>query len=333
MKYMNVTIYDVAREAGVSMATVSRVLNGTAVVKEETKQKVKQAIERLGYRPNAVARGLASKRTKTIGVIVPDVSAVGISEIVRGIEDIAVMYRYHIILVNSDAQLERETDLIGTMWEKQVDGIVFMSKHVLPEHVETFVQAQIPVVLCATEDPERRIPSVNIDHTQAVYDATHHLIEKQSSTLLYVGDRAEYSVSSASRLKGFHKACKNAGVQMHLLELPNLGYETGYKQMLEYLEANPAPDGVVTASDELALGVIHALQEKGLSIPNDVQIIGYENTRLATMVRPQLTTISQPLYDIGAVSVRLLTKFLQDEPVESYRVVLPHDMMVRQSTR
>jgi LacI family transcriptional regulator len=330
---MNVTIYDVAREAGVSMATVSRVLNGTAVVKEETKQKVKQAIERLGYRPNAVARGLASKRTKTIGVIVPDVSAVFISEIVRGIEDIAVMYRYHIILVNSDAQLEREIDLIGTMWEKQVDGIVFMSKRVLPEHVETFIQAQIPVVLCATEDPEKRIPSVNIDHTDAIYDATNLLLKNNSTQLLYVGDAAEHSTSSAARIKGFEKACADANVQSSVLALKDLTYETGYNQMLSYLESNPAPDGVVTASDELALGAMHALQEKGLSVPQDVQVIGYENTRLATMVRPTLTTVTQPLYDIGAVSVRLLTKFLQDEPVETYSVVLPHDMVIRQSTR
>src|ERR1700730_5700186 len=199
---MNVTIYDVAREAGVSMATVSRVLNGTAVVKEETKMKVQQAIDRLKYRPNAVARGLASKRTKTIGVIVPDVSAMNISEIVRGIEDIAVMYKYHIILVNSDSQLNREVDLIGTMWEKQVDGIIFMSKRIQPLHVETFEQAQIPVILCATEDPERRIPSVNIDHSKAVYDATQYIMEDGRNQLLYVGDFSGLSVTSEARIHG-----------------------------------------------------------------------------------------------------------------------------------
>ncbi|UOF89759.1 substrate-binding domain-containing protein [Fodinisporobacter ferrooxydans] len=329
---MNVTIYDVAREAGVSMATVSRVLNGTAVVKEETKQKVKQAIERLGYRPNAVARGLASKRTKTIGVIVPDVSALYISEIVRGIEDIAVMYRYHIILVNSDAQLEREIDLIGTMWEKQVDGIVFMSKQVLPDHIETFIQAQIPVVLCATEDPERRIPSVNIDYTKAIFDGARYLIDHNANRLLYVGDPAAASISSQARVKGFKEAGKDSGISIDILELSDLTYETSYKEMDYFLDSHPVPNGIIAVSDEVGLAMMHALQDRGFKVPEDVQIIGYDNTRLALMSRPQLTTISQPLYDIGAVSMRLLTKFLQDEPVETYSVVLPHDMVIRHST-
>ena len=183
---MSATIYDVARVAGVSMATVSRVLNDTAVVKEETKKRVLDAIAQLSYRPNAVARGLASKKTKTIGVIVPDVSATYMAELVRGIEDVARMYQYHIILSNSDGQLSRETDLVGTMWEKQVDGLLFMTLDLRQEHVDTFEQAQLPVVLCRTDDPEGRIPSVNIDNRQAAKDAVNFLMAKGSGKIAFV---------------------------------------------------------------------------------------------------------------------------------------------------
>src|SRR5690625_3773173 len=164
---MSVTIYDVAREAGVSMATVSRVVNGNPNVKPSTRKKVLDAIERLGYRPNAVARGLASKKTTTVGVIIPDISSIFFAELARGIEDIATMYKYNIILCNSDQNKEKEIDLIDTLLEKQVDGILFMGSVITEDHVEQFKRSPVPVVLAATIDEKKEIPSVNIDHQQA----------------------------------------------------------------------------------------------------------------------------------------------------------------------
>src|SRR5579875_448751 len=184
------------------MATVSRVLNGTAVVKEETKKRVLDAIALLGYRPNAVARGLASKRTRTIGVIVPDVSAAFVAEVVRGIEDIATMYEYNIILANSDAQVDREVSLVGTMWEKQVDGIIYMTNVLRQEHIDAFEEAQIPVVLCATEDLERRIPSVNIDNRRAGSDAVTYLLNKGCSSIGFVTTEEHVSILADRRCSG-----------------------------------------------------------------------------------------------------------------------------------
>src|SRR5690625_1156645 len=135
---MNITIYDVAREANVSMATVSRVVNKNSNVKPSTRKKVIEVIDRMGYRPNAVARGLASKKTTTVGAIIPDISSIFYSELVRGIEDIATMYDYNIILTNSDQNKDKELQLINTMLEKQVDGILFMGRNIMPEHVEQF---------------------------------------------------------------------------------------------------------------------------------------------------------------------------------------------------
>ncbi|MFC4768869.1 substrate-binding domain-containing protein [Effusibacillus consociatus] len=329
---MSVTIYDVAREAGVSMATVSRVLNGTAVVKDETKRKVLDAIQALGYRPNAVARGLASKKTKTIGIIVPDVSAPFVAEMVRGMEDIATMYAYQIILSNSDAQTEREIDLMGTMWEKQVDGVLFMGDRLTADLLKAFEEAQLPVVLCATVDPEGRIPSVNIDSEQAAYDATKFLTQKDCKNILLLSGPSDHPVIGEPRQKGYLKAVKEAGLQARILECSDLRYEHGLDLLQRELTSNPQPDGIIAVSDELGVASIHACLDAGLAVPDQVRVIAFDNTRLAIMVRPELTTISQPIYDMGAVAMRFMTKLIHDEPVEEFSVILPHDMTVRKST-
>ncbi|MGV2644186.1 LacI family DNA-binding transcriptional regulator, partial [Clostridium perfringens] len=140
--------YDVAREAVVSMATVSRVVNNNPNVKPQTRKKVYEAIERLGYRPNAVARGLASKKTTTVGVVIPDISNSIFAEIARGIEDIANMYHYNIILCNADKRKEKEIRVINTLLEKQVDGLLFMGGTVTDEHIQAFQTSAVPIVLC-----------------------------------------------------------------------------------------------------------------------------------------------------------------------------------------
>ncbi|MCX7568977.1 substrate-binding domain-containing protein [Tumebacillus sp. DT12] len=332
---MNKTIYDVAREAGVSMATVSRVLNGTAVVKEETKAKVLAAIELLGYRPNAVARGLASKRTKSIGVILPDVSDLFHAEILRGIEDIATMYQYHIILANSDAREAREIDLIGTMWEKQVDGLLFISEKITPDIVRTFEQAQLPVVLCATDDPEGRIPAVSIDNQSAARDAVDYFLEKGVRRIAYLGGPTAHPVTM-ERLKGYTAAFQAAGLpfdQELVLHADTLKYEDGYAQAKRFLDQGHTAEAVVAASDELALGYLNAVRDRGGKAPDDVLLLGFDNTRLSTMTRPELSVIAQPTYDLGAVSMRLLTKLLNDEQIDEYTVRLPHSIIERTSTQ
>lgn len=326
---MTVTIYDVAREAKVSMATVSRVLNGTAVVKEDTKKRVQETIARLGYRPNAVARGLASKRTRTIGVIVPDVSAAFVAEVVRGIEDIATMYQYHIVLANSDAQVQREVDLIGTMWEKQVDGIIYLTPRLEESHIQAFEQAQIPVVLCATEDPERRIPSVNINNGQAGRDAATYLVSHGCQSLAFIANPEGVSVLADRRWKGLSECTDNESVTR--IEVPDGRYHTALSIVKEYLGRHSI-DGIVAATDELGLAAIHAAQDLGKQVPEDVKVIAFDNTPLAEMVRPEMTVIAQPMYDFGAVSMRLLTKLLMDEPVDNYSVTLLHNVVERKST-
>ncbi len=182
---MTVTIYDVAREARVSMATVSRVVNGNQNVKAETKNKVNEVIKRLNYRPNAVARGLASKKTTTVGVIIPDISNIYYSQLARGLEDIATMYKYHSIISNSDNDPEKEKEIFNNLLSKQVDGIIFLGGTITEEMKELINQSSVPVVVSGTNGKDAHIASVNIDFTEAAKEITGELIEKGAKSFAF----------------------------------------------------------------------------------------------------------------------------------------------------
>jgi LacI family transcriptional regulator len=332
-KLMTVTIYDVAREAGVSMATVSRVVNNNPNVKPQTRKKVYEAIERLGYRPNAVARGLASKKTTTVGVIIPDISNPTVAEVARGIEDIANMYHYNIILCNADRRKEKEIRVINTLLEKQVDGLLFMGGKVTDDHLKAFQSSTVPIVLCATSDEKRSVPSVDIDHELAAYDAVRALIERGHREIGMISGTLEDLTQNFMRFQGYRRALEEAGLEFReeYVRIGNSRYESGIEVMNYFLQLPDRPTAILAANDEMAIGAIHTMQDNGLSVPGDISIIGIDNVRIASMVRPRLTTVAQPMYDIGAVSMRLLTKLMKNEHVEEPRVILPHELILRDS--
>ncbi|MGD6802614.1 catabolite control protein A [Rossellomorea vietnamensis] len=332
---MNVTIYDVAREANVSMATVSRVVNGNPNVKPATRKKVVEVIDRLGYRPNAVARGLASKKTTTVGVVIPDISNIFFAELARGIEDIATMYKYNIILSNSDQNTEKELHLLNTMLGKQVDGIVFMGGNITEEHVREFELSPVPIVLAGTVEDSGKIPSVNIDYQEAAYDAVKELIAKGHKRVAYVSGPFHDKVNNEAKLPGYKKALEEAGIEFNeeLVVEGDYTYDSGLEAWQKLRELTDKPTAVFVGNDEMALGVVHGAQDEGVNIPEEAEVISFDNTRLALMVRPQLTSIVQPLYDIGAVSMRLLTKYMNKEKVDENIVVLPHRIEERDSTK
>ncbi|AIU78456.1 MULTISPECIES: catabolite control protein A [Bacillus] len=331
----NITIYDVAREANVSMATVSRVVNGNPNVKPTTRKKVLEAIDRLGYRPNAVARGLASKKTTTVGVIIPDISSIFYSELARGIEDIATMYKYNIILSNSDQNLEKELHLLNTMLGKQVDGIVFMGGNITDEHVEEFKRSPVPIVLAASVEEQGETPSVAIDYEQAIYDAVKLFIDKGHRDIAFVSGPMQEPINRSKKLQGYKRALEEAAIPFNeqFAAEGDYTYDSGMEALQSLMGLDRKPTAILSATDEMALGIIHAAQDQGLSIPDDLDIIGFDNTRLSLMVRPQLSTVVQPTYDIGAVAMRLLTKLMNKEPVEEHIVELPHRIELRQSTK
>nr|WP_221468825.1 catabolite control protein A [Cohnella thailandensis] len=330
---VTVTIYDVAREAGVSMATVSRVVNNNPNVKPQTRKKVFEAIERLGYRPNAVARGLASKKTTTVGVVIPDISNAIFAEVARGIEDIANMYHYNIILCNADKRKDKEIRVINTLLEKQVDGLLFMGGAVTDEHIQAFNTSNVPIVLCATTDEKGTIPSVDIDHESAAYDAVKRLLGEGHRRIAMISGTLQDPANGYARYQGYKRALEQAGltVDEDLVRIGNYKYESGMEAAQHFIGLPERPTAVFAANDEMAIGAIHAIQDAGLKVPSDISVISVDNIRMASMVRPQLTTVAQPMYDIGAVAMRLLTKLMKKEAVENARVVLPHELIVRQS--
>lgn len=331
----NVTIYDVAREANVSMATVSRVVNGNPNVKPTTRKKVMEVIERLGYRPNAVARGLASKKTTTVGVIIPDISSIFYAELARGIEDIATMYKYNIILSNSDQNPDKELHLLNTLLGKQVDGIVFMGGNITEAHIEEFKKSPAPIVLAGSVDQTGEIPSVNIDYLQATQDAVQSLIDRGHKNIAFVTGSMNDPINHSLKLTGYKNALEKAGIPFRedfVIEGDET-YESGLEiwQTLEKMDERPT--AIMAGNDEMAIGLMNGAKDSGLSIPEDLEVLSSDNTKLAVMVRPQLSTIVQPLYDIGAVAMRLLTKFMNKEEIEDTTVILPHRIEFRSSTK
>lgn len=333
MEKENVTIYDVAREAGVSMATVSRVVNGNSNVKQATKDKVLAVIDRLDYRPNAVARGLASKKTTTVGVIIPDVTDTFFSELARGVDDVASMYHYNIILANSDESGTKELQVLENLLAKQVDGIIYMGNGLRDKLREQFSHTNVPVVLAGGVDEKNQTPTVNIDYTAATKDAVTKLISNGHKEIAFVSGSLEQAINQKYRLCGYKEALEDASIPFN----EELVFTTGYSYNSGYELANELKASIATAAfigaDELAAGVLNGLTDNGVSIPNDFEIITAINTKLTQITRPQLTSITLPMYDMGAVAMRMLTKLMNKENIEKGTLTLPYGIVNRQTTR
>ncbi|AQW22186.1 catabolite control protein A [Lentilactobacillus curieae] len=333
MDKQTVTIYDVAREANVSMATVSRVVNGNNNVKPATRKKVLDVIDKLDYRPNAVARGLASKKTTTVGVIVPDVTNLYFSALARGIDDVASMYKYNIILTNSDSNGEKEITVLNTLLSKQVDGIIFMGNNITDDLREEFRRTKTPIVLAGSIDDEQVKPSVNIDYAAAVQEEVKNLIDRGNKRVAFVCGPLDQPINSKYRLKGYKQALKNAGISFDdklVFETDN-SYKTG--TLLQPALVSAKATAAMVTDDELAAGIVNGMTDAGVSVPADFEVITSNDTKLTEMIRPKMSSITQPLYDIGAVAMRLLTKLMNSEPIDEKNVLLPYGLMKRESTK
>ena len=329
---MTVTIYDVAREAKVSMATVSRVVNGNPNVKPATRDRVNEVIKRLNYRPNAVARGLASKKTTTVGVIIPDISNVYYSELARGLEDIATMYKYQTIISNSDNDAQKEQEIFNNLLSKQVDGIIFLGGTLSKETTNIIKTSSVPVVVSGTHDLDASLPAVNIDYVNASKEITEKFVQDGVKKFAFVG--GGYSEKAQVDILEGMKSVLSA----NNIKLDDASVYIGQEQYLDGEKAYEAiksqnPEVIMCISDEQAIGIVHAAQDDGKDIPNELQVISFNNTRLVKMVRPKLSSVMQPLYDIGAVGMRLLTKYMNDEQIEESKVTLPYSIVYRGTTK
>ncbi|WP_418223048.1 LacI family DNA-binding transcriptional regulator [Clostridium isatidis] len=332
---MATSIKDVAKEAGVSIATVSRVLNDIDVVNEDTKKKVLDAINKLGYRPNIVARSLKTQRTKTIGILVPDISSGFYPEIVRGAEDVSNIYDYNVILCNSDFDDEKEKEYLRVLREKMVDGVIYMSSSLQSEILDLINELNIKTVLVETKDKEERLPSVTIDNIKASEEITNYLINKGRRKIAFVGAKKESLNAWVDRFIGYEKALKDNGLELDedLIFTKGLKVKSGY-DAVEHFENSKKPyDAVVCASDELAVGVINALRERGKKVPEEVSVVGFNNNEIAELFYPKITTIKQPSYDMGSVAMRMLIKLLNKKGLEQSQFVLDYELIERESAK
>ena len=333
MEKQTITIYDVAHEAGVSMATVSRVVNGNPNVKPATRKKVLEVIDRLDYRPNAVARGLASKKTTTVGLIIPDVTNVYFSSLARGIDDVAAMYKYNIILANSDGNPKKEIQVLNTLLAKQVDGIIFMGNNITDDLRAQFERSKTPIVLAGSVDPKEEVESVHIDYVAAVEEAVSDLINHGNKRVAFISGPLSDPINGQYRLKGYKNVLAKHGIEYD----PELVFETDYSyrsgEILWPAMVAAKATAAFVGDDELAAGVINGAQDAGVKVPDEFEVITSNNSKLTEIIRPQMSSITQPLYDIGAVAMRFLPKMMNKETVEEKTIELPYGFIKRSSTK
>lgn len=331
---MAASIKDVAREAGVSIATVSRVINKVDVVNKETKEKVEKAIKKLNYRPNIVARSLKTRRTETIGILVPDISNQFYPEVVRGAEDVANIYDYNIILCNSDSDLDKEKEYIRVLKEKMVDGMLYMSSSLDDEIISLIDEIQMKTVLIETKAPGNKFPSVTIDNIKAAYDATKYLIDKGNKKIAYIGIKKDKSNAVSLRYDGYLRALKENDIELDkkITYFDGMKVSDGYNGVNVILESSEI-DSVFCASDEIAMGAINALRDKGIKVPEDIDVIGFNDIDLASIFYPKITTISQPMYDMGSVGMRMLIKNINKKPLDEDQYLLNYHLVERDSVK
>lgn len=331
---MAASIKDVAKEAGVSIATVSRVLNEIDVVNEETKKKVNDAIKKLGYRPNIVARSLKTQKTKTIGIVIPDISSQLYAEIVRGAEDVSNIYNYNVILCNTDVDTEKELEYLKVLREKMVDGIIYMSSSLEEEVINLIRELQIATVLVETNDKNNIFPSVTMDNKKAAQEAVTYLIKKGNRKIAYIGAPTDIVNASALRYLGYRAALDENGLyeDRNLVHFGGVKAKDGYEAMNNMLDRAKF-DAVFCGSDELAMGVINSLRDNGIKVPDDVDVFGFDNIPTAAIFYPKITTIEQPMYDMGSVGMRILIKIINKQKVEQEHYVLDYRLIERDSCK
>ncbi|WP_158738252.1 LacI family DNA-binding transcriptional regulator [Alteribacillus sp. YIM 98480] len=333
---MKITIRDVARLSDVSISTVSRVLNSPGSVKKDKREKVLQTIKELNYHPNALARGLINKRTHSIGVLITDVSNPFVSEVIRGMEEAAHKMGSNLIICNTDQNKEKMIEYLRVLKEKQVDGFVFTSEPVSEEYHEIFQELGLPVVLAATHSLEYDLPSVKVDDEQAVFDAVDFLIKKGHTQIGMISGPTWDPISGTPRLFAFKSAMREKFSRTDfetIVEYGSFTFDSGYTAMKKLHEKNQTITTVFCASDEMALGAMSYLYEKRISVPDDVSVMGFDNTKIAKMCIPKLTTVAQPMYEIGYESVTALEQTLEDGQASQLRKYLTHEIIERESVK
>ncbi|WP_136605716.1 LacI family DNA-binding transcriptional regulator [Paenibacillus dokdonensis] len=330
---MQAKIKDVAKHAGVSVTTVSRVLNGEKYVKDDLKAKVNKAIEELGYAPSHIARSLVRKKTNLIGVIVPDLTSSFYSTILSSIEERATANDYNLLVCNINEDIDKELKYLNVCQEMRVEGIIIMHEKI-NEQIRQFIhKIDIPVIFSSVKPMDQNLISVIIDDYQAAYDATKYLIELGHETIGFIGGDMRDITSGQNRYSGYRNAMADSGKKLVFehIRFGDYKVKSGYDLMEEILSTGNPPTAVFAVSDDMAVGAMNCLRDHHLNIPEDISIMGFDGSQLTELVRPMLTSMEQPIRQMGEVTMDVLLKLIAGETDLADDIVLEHNLAMRDS--
>lgn len=326
------TIQDVAKKAGVSIATVSRVLNKSSSVTQSTRDTVLEAIKQLDYRPNLLGRNLRRTETRLVLALLPNIGNPFYSRIVKGIEDIAHKNGYSVMLCNTDSNADRERVYLELLKNRLADGVIFMAPVIGGEEL-TAIGGDFPVVQCCEYKEGAQVPMVSIDNHNAAKKATKHLISLGHKRIALISCRNSF-LSTQCREQGFRSALEEAGCKLdnQYVVYGDYSFKSGHRAGSSLMTLNERPTAIFAISDIMAIGVLRAAKEKGFKVPEDLAVVGFDNISFSYMCDPMLTTVSQPKYDLGCTAMELLLRKIQGDMKEPVEIVLENELIIREST-
>ena len=328
---------DVARLAGVSRATVSYVINnrtdGNVRISEETRRRVLDAVEELGYQPNRLARSLRRGHTHIIGMIVPDSTNPFFAEVARGVEDTSFEQGYSVILCNSDGNLDKEVFYTNVLAERRVDGILFVAAGISTEQIRDLQARRMPVVVVDREIPDVAVDSVLTDNARGGELATRYLMDLGHRCIGCIAGPSDVT-PSAERVTGYRQALDESGIPVDeaLIVKGDFQYESGYQAAHQLLAVDDPPTAIFACNDLMAVGAISAAVEVGRRVPADLSVIGFDDVGLASFANPPLTTVVQPKYEMGVIAATMLLERMHEPEIPPRRRMLDTSLLVRRST-
>jgi LacI family transcriptional regulator len=326
------TIYDVARRAEVSPATVSRVVNGHANVDPVLAARVRDAMRELDYRPNAVARNLRRSRTSLWAVIISDIGNPFFTSLVRGVEDVAQRAGFSVVLCNSDEDAAKEGRYVSAALSEQMAGVI-MSPSGRATHVNRLVEARVPVVIIDRQLRGAQVDTVLVDNEHGAELATAHLVENGYRRIACITGPRRIS-TARQRLRGYERALSAAGLPVadELVRYADFRSDGGYHAMASLLAAEHRPDAVFGANNLMTVGLMECLVDSGVAVPGEMGVVGFDDVPWANLVRPSLTTVAQPTYELGRAAAELLADRITTPARRPSTVTLHTKLQVRESS-
>lgn len=309
-----VTIYEVAKDANVSLATVSRVINGSSVVKEETRLKVQESIQKLGYRPNAIAQGLALSRTTTVGLILPSTSISFSGRMINGICDVAKIYEYSVYLHTITEGVTDIKEIIDEVIKARVDGVIIYADKDLDDSVKLLEEYNIPIVVMGNKISSETICSVYFNYENAIYELCNTYLDRGIKDIAILQDHRNDVISNSMR-RGAEKAYKKHNLEYNGYIEVSKDSRSTYKFLKSYFKTHKH-ELFIANRDSQALAGINAADGNGIKVPDEMELICMNESKYTSAVRPEISSFSVPSYDLGAISMRLMTKMLKEENVE-----------------